>query len=317
MVHPSRLFRWSLILTLLVIFSTTASKAQKTWIQPADHSFSDTVTIFIDIKKVNKKILQGQEEIYLWSMLPNEPVIGNGAWPESNEAMLMTHEGDDVWSYRMVPTDFYGIDSAAFMEQGWWVHVKVKSPVMTFESEMLKSEDLGLIPKQVNVMMPTDSLHTTKLTVIKHHQLLMTDIKNHRSLYHDPTGQLGIGQAIDLFEVQKFDPPHAANYEFTNKSRIWATFKGTNNTAIEQTYDLGTFGWKGAEIYIVDTLGRREHAAINRYTGIDYLSSFSLTLGPGETKRVFSKIPYDNRFFVLPTGIFTQLDLEHEQYELG
>lgn len=175
---PIRFFRLILLSTLLTSLATTRLLGQKTWIAPADYSFSDSVTIYIDLKACNKEILQNQEKIYLWTMLPNKPVIGNGEWPQSNEDMLMTHEDDDVWSYQMVPTEFYGVDSSAFTQSGWWVFVKVKSPVMTFENNMLKSEDFGLIPEQAEMMMPIDSLHTSKLTIIRHHQLVMTNIRN-------------------------------------------------------------------------------------------------------------------------------------------
>jgi len=92
-------------------------QAQKAWLEAldgGDFDPEDSVKIYIDINQCDcQRLLGNTSGVYLWTWQPGEPAIGNGMWTASNADMEMTHEGGDIWSYKLVPTTFYGVDAAA------------------------------------------------------------------------------------------------------------------------------------------------------------------------------------------------------------
>ncbi|HYH16757.1 MAG TPA: hypothetical protein VD794_16110 [Flavisolibacter sp.] len=74
---------------------------------PASFTAEDQVKIIVDVSKVGN--LRGKGPLYVWTWHPSDPPItgGNGAWDDSNEAMKMTQEGPDKWSWTVTPTEFY------------------------------------------------------------------------------------------------------------------------------------------------------------------------------------------------------------------
>ena len=250
--------------------------------------------------------LVAEKEVYLWTMLPNEAVVGNGEWTDSNPEMRVTAEGNDTWSFTMVPTEFYGVDSSAFIDKGWWVSLKVKSPKGTFEPMIKKTEDLALIPEQADYMIPTDSLDSSPLTVITHHQMQFAPIKNNISVLPDVDGKMTIEEALQAFKKKKF----VNTYDIKDKSinRFWVSFNTVNNSQHDQLYDIAVFSWEESEIHELDTLGNLTKLTLNDEESPAFSRAFVLELKSGESKRLFVKLTKDIHWEWI--GSITQTNLK-------
>lgn len=103
-----------LLLFSAVLLWATGVNAQKAWIDPAVIlDVNDTVTIYVDLTQCDAQALVGNPgPLYIWTWEPNDPVTGNGTWGDSNEDNIMTDEGNDVWSKKIVPAEFYGVANA-------------------------------------------------------------------------------------------------------------------------------------------------------------------------------------------------------------
>lgn len=119
------------ILALVFTTSFLGSYAQIT-IEPAEWLPCEQIKIIIDITQGECDKLVGTgptESLYLWTWMPAGPAIegGNGAWESSNELLKLTYEGPNLWSYTMVPTEFYGVEAAAVYTNGFSMLVKKKN----------------------------------------------------------------------------------------------------------------------------------------------------------------------------------------------
>lgn len=93
-------------LFLLIISYKLAAQAVVTTV-PRAFKADEEIKIVVDVSKV--PILAGKPgPMYIWTWMPNDPPIGNGDWGNSNEALKMIKENDNVWSFTMTPTTFYG-----------------------------------------------------------------------------------------------------------------------------------------------------------------------------------------------------------------
>jgi hypothetical protein len=136
----------SFLFAALLLMTQTAV-AQKAWITPAENpNLKDSVTLWVDIKKCDRQQLAGStEDLYMWTWKPNEHPVGhplhNGTWNASNEALRWTSAGNDVYFYRMVPTEFYEVTPAALYAND--IHLLLKKKDGTGDSNgEAKTEDL-------------------------------------------------------------------------------------------------------------------------------------------------------------------------------
>lgn len=91
------------------------------------------------------------EDMYIWTWSPfefpaghpKENGIGGEAWKNSNELLKMTKESDLLYSYTMIPTEFYEVDAATVYENDIKFLVKPKDGG-GFGDPDKKSEDLTL-----------------------------------------------------------------------------------------------------------------------------------------------------------------------------
>jgi hypothetical protein len=99
------------ILTFLVFGAAVQLSAQKVWTDPVDYKTpTDSVTIYVDLTMMDcDKLVGNAGPLYLWTWMPADPVVGNGDWTASNTDLAMTSEGNDIWSFTMLPTDFYNV----------------------------------------------------------------------------------------------------------------------------------------------------------------------------------------------------------------
>lgn len=118
-----------LVLLSALIFSG-AAKAQRAWVVPANIDPNDTVTFYVDVKKCNCQRVLNADSLYFYTWLPRDrdtnESTANGIWTKSNEALRMTHAGNNIWYFKMVPTVFYGVSATTVYEKDFYFLVKKK-----------------------------------------------------------------------------------------------------------------------------------------------------------------------------------------------
>ncbi|MBQ8673521.1 MAG: hypothetical protein IJ511_05655 [Bacteroides sp.] len=78
----------------------------KIWTNPVVYRATDQVTWYFDM--TDTKFSTG-EDLYLWTWAPSEPDAGN--WENSSDFAKLTYEGDNIYSFTIVPTEYYGVDA--------------------------------------------------------------------------------------------------------------------------------------------------------------------------------------------------------------
>lgn len=151
--------------TYLTIFGALctafAVQAQTAYVLPSPTDANEELTLYIDINQSTdgiennalKAILTDHpdEDVYLWTWSPADPVNGNGAWGESADHMQLTKVGDLLYSISFIPTEFYGVDGAQLFANGISCLAKLRDG-NAFDGEYdgeAKTEDLriDIIPR--------------------------------------------------------------------------------------------------------------------------------------------------------------------------
>jgi hypothetical protein len=137
-----------IIITILSLFCNMTLFAQAAWIEPNPVNVNDSVTILIDVSQPDCECplllnLDAEgDSLFLWTWEPTEnATINNGQWNASNLELKMTSEGNNIWSYRMVPTSFYNVDASEVYDIGLSFLVKKFDGSATPDGEP-KSADL-------------------------------------------------------------------------------------------------------------------------------------------------------------------------------
>lgn len=128
--------------------------AQAAWIEPdptsADFDPTTEVTIYIDANQTECPDLANFDQVFMWTWSPNELAAGevnaNGEWGASNPNLMLTPEGAGIFSYTMIPTEFYQVDAATVYENDFSFLIKLADGAggMTTCAED-KSEDLEVL----------------------------------------------------------------------------------------------------------------------------------------------------------------------------
>jgi len=112
------------IIILLTIVSIN-SFGQAAWIEPNPANVNAEVKIMIDVSQpacecpllIDADI--NGDSLYIWTWEPSEnATIPNGQWNASSPELKMTSEGNNIWSYTLVPTQFYGVDASTVYDIG-------------------------------------------------------------------------------------------------------------------------------------------------------------------------------------------------------
>lgn len=152
---------WKIYCLFLMALISGQALAQVTTIPEEEIDPEDSLTIFVDISKLDDsqdyvQNLQAAaadgEDLYIWTWLPFEFPAGhpkaNGtgtqAWKSSNELLKMKKESDNVYSYSMIPTEFYEVDAATVYENDIHFLVKPKDGGGYGDPDK-KSEDLVVL----------------------------------------------------------------------------------------------------------------------------------------------------------------------------
>lgn len=110
-------------ISVLLLFIYLSANAQFAWIDPAVPDVTDSLTVFVDLSQDPNcdKLVGSPGPIFIWTWGPNDPVDGNGMWGTSAPEQEMVHRPDigaDVWSYTMLPIDYYGAAAEDIYENG-------------------------------------------------------------------------------------------------------------------------------------------------------------------------------------------------------
>ena len=143
----------------LLLLNTNAIFAQAVTSEPTLYTDPNTeVKIIVNLGLLDENLghtaalieaANADEDMYIWTWSPYEFPAGhpkaNGegaqAWKNSNELLKMTKESDLVYSYTMIPTEFYEVDAATVYENDIKLLVKPKDGGGYGDPD-IKSEDL-------------------------------------------------------------------------------------------------------------------------------------------------------------------------------
>ena len=135
-----------LLIFSLILASAVASKAQIT-IEPEEWLPCEEIKLIVDISSSScDKLIGSEGPVYMWTWEPEAPAIefGNGEWTNSNDALEMTNEGPNVWSYTMIPTEFYGVDADQVYADGFALLLKADDAGTDGGCEEFKTDDFTL-----------------------------------------------------------------------------------------------------------------------------------------------------------------------------
>lgn len=117
------------ILITLLATCQTGLFAQVTTVPAEEINPEDSLKIIVDLSLLDQSLdhvqnlLSAQsngEDMYIWTWNPyefpaghpKENGTGGSPWKNSNELLKMKHEGGMIYSYSMIPTEFYEVDAA-------------------------------------------------------------------------------------------------------------------------------------------------------------------------------------------------------------
>lgn len=137
-----------LFILFTVAFGMGKASAQKAWATPDPINPNDSITIWVDLKKCERQQLTGTSDpLYMWTWAPKEHAKGhplnNGTWLASNDALQMRTAGNDLYFYRMIPTQFYEVTAAELYNNDINLLLKKKDGTGTAAGED-KTEDLKI-----------------------------------------------------------------------------------------------------------------------------------------------------------------------------
>jgi len=169
----------SIITSIALALIANCTIAQSGFVLPSPTGASDSLQIFIDVNAAGgglKSMLQThteyQDSVYLWSWNPAEPLGGNGQWGASNPNRIMKHEGNLLYSLKILPTDFYGVDAVTFFAKGISCLAKLKNGNAFSEDEVGEAktpdQNIAIIPKlcdDLYCIFPQQGKHTDYITI--------------------------------------------------------------------------------------------------------------------------------------------------------
>lgn len=159
-IKMMKLMHKGALLSLGLGLSTLASAQVTT--EPAEYQDPTTeLKIIVDISKMDASLehvanLQADAaaglDLYIWTWSPAEhqdphPLVngtGSEPWKNSNDSLVMTKEAENIYSFTMIPTEFYEVDAQTVFDNDIEFLVKPKDGGGYGDPDR-KSEDI-LIP---------------------------------------------------------------------------------------------------------------------------------------------------------------------------
>jgi hypothetical protein len=100
-------------LVLAILLAYSVSFAQSVSVEPAVFKANQEITITFDISGTCLAELDDNQPMYIW-MWSNKGGPPNGAWDNSAETAKMNKVSDNVWSFTLIPADYYRQSVADF-----------------------------------------------------------------------------------------------------------------------------------------------------------------------------------------------------------
>ena len=112
-------------IAILSLFFNYSMFGQAAWLDPNPANVNGAVKIMMDVSNADCEcptllnLDAAGDSLYLWTWEPTENMtVNNGQWNGSNQELKMTSEGNNVWSYEIVPTTFYNVDASTVYDVG-------------------------------------------------------------------------------------------------------------------------------------------------------------------------------------------------------
>ncbi len=107
------------ILSLIGCFTVNA----QAYVLPSPTDAQEEITLYINVAGAGGKLgamlaVHPDDNVYIWTWMPSDPVVQNGTWGDSNEALLMTKVSDMLYSISFIPTEFYTATGPEFFSRG-------------------------------------------------------------------------------------------------------------------------------------------------------------------------------------------------------
>lgn len=114
-----------LLILIPALFLTWGVFGQAAWIEPNPANVNQEVKLMMDVSQPDCEcpsllnLDAAGDSLFLWTWEPTEnATIPNGQWNGSTQALKMTSEGNNIWSYSLVPTEFYQVDASEVYDIG-------------------------------------------------------------------------------------------------------------------------------------------------------------------------------------------------------
>jgi hypothetical protein len=100
-------------LVVALLLSYTLTFAQSVSVEPAVFKANQEITITFDVSNTCLAEIDDTEPLYIW-MWSNKGGPQNGSWGASAETAKMTQVSDNVWSFTLIPADYYRLPVSDF-----------------------------------------------------------------------------------------------------------------------------------------------------------------------------------------------------------
>lgn len=158
-MKKTSLYNW-LSLSMALILGV-AAQAQVTTDPPEYEDPEAEVKIIVDLTQLDASLDHTQNlldaaanglDMYIWTWSPaehpaNHPLTngtGSQPWKNSNDSLIMTKEAENVYSWTIIPTEFYEVDAQTVFENDIKFLVKPKDGGGYGDPD-IKSEDLTVL----------------------------------------------------------------------------------------------------------------------------------------------------------------------------
>ena len=146
-----------------------AGDIAKIWTYPVVYQYDEEVSWYFDLAGTT---FDEDEDVYIWIWSPTEPDAGN--WENSSEFAKLSYEGDYIWRFDLVPTEYFGVTSQEIKDgPGFWLRLKDKTgtkqtgvasvPITPFDDFFEAEELIRAYPPKPYIDKPLSILFNSNL----------------------------------------------------------------------------------------------------------------------------------------------------------
>lgn len=226
-----------------------AGSPAKIWTNPVVYRAQDQVTWYFDMTDTKFK---EAENLYLWTWAPSEPDAGN--WEHSSDFAKLTYEGDNIYSFTLVPEQYYGVSAADINANNdvFWARLKnldgttqsdvfqVNTSHLDWQAYIDGGQAVQAFPEKFSMTSPLSILVDISKFVFNGKEGGLKDIDWQSINFHS-----GLDDWSILQEVQAWIPEQVEKTKFTHvegdiyrKDLVPATYYG-----VESDYEADNIAW--------------------------------------------------------------------------